>query len=532
MMTSRDDIATVSRGALVTRLPVLVVASWAVFYIPRIFQFGFYYDDWIFLVHWARLPFDEVLHNWWSLNAARPLAVLFSAILCKALPTDPHAWQAVNAALMLGTSLVLYSIFRVMAGTKNYCAAADIAAASWLLMPWMVGGSGWGVTFNGLVSVLLFALSLRCMMSAKLGVILAGALLNLASFLFYEPFVFGFVFAFLLLRFSLPPVGQAGPRLMSLILYGLGQVIGLALNRVLAATVATSAKPLNPQWLPYWIDSLRAIPRLLASSYPKNAILAALIVLLIVAVLGEFERSGSDRRRLALAFFPTPLILAAMLTGTLLYSLAGYGIIGTGYMSRTSIGISFWLAWGVFYAVTSANAWSGWLVLRNFAALRHRWGYVFGLPFLGLLAVSLADQHSIWAGASSAMKAVIDKAPTERLAGIPGDAIIIYVGPSSYRGLQFLGDVEMTSALFRQYPGLRKPLENAPAQPAPYLVPSLGQTIQHFAVQGVGLRFRWTGHELVEESPGFWSEKYPASQAWLWDFDHDVVRPVLPGETF
>lgn len=119
MMTSRDDIATVSRGALVTRLPVLVVASWAVFYIPRIFQFGFYYDDWIFLVHWARLPFDEVLHNWWSLNAARPLAVLFSAILCKALPTDPHAWQAVNAALMLGTSLVLYSIFRVMAGTKT-----------------------------------------------------------------------------------------------------------------------------------------------------------------------------------------------------------------------------------------------------------------------------------------------------------------------------------------------------------------------------------------------------------------------------
>ena len=129
------------------------------------------------------------------------------------------------------------------------------------------------------------------------------------------------------------------------------------------------------------------------------------------------------------------------------------------------------------------------------------------------------------------MKSVIGKVPSERLAEIPSDAIIIYVGPSSYRGLQFLGDVEMTAALFREYPNLRKPFDASPGQPRSYIGPALGQTIQHYAVKGDGLRFRWTGHELVEESPGNWTEKFPAPEAWLWDFEHDVIRPISPGET-
>jgi hypothetical protein len=534
-MTSCNENANTpssTSSVMLISMPVLVIASWALFYIPRIFQFGFYYDDWVDVVHWSLLPFGDVLNNWWSLNASRPLAVFASAILCKVIPADPHVWQAINAGLMLGTSLVLYSIFRRLAGAKSYCATADIAAASWLLMPWMLGGSAWAVTFNGLACALLFALSLRCMMSSKLPAILAGALLCLASFLFYEPFVFQFVFAFFLFRFSLVRLGQHGPKVTSLLLYGLAQVIGIAMNRILAAMVSSSAKPLNPKWPIYWVDSLIAIPRLLANSYPKYALIAAFLALLIAAVLGEIERAGVDYRRLARAFFPTPLILGAMLTGTLVYSVAAYGITGTGYGSRTSIGISFWLAWGVFYAVTSANIWSGPRRLWNSSGLRHRYGYALSVPFLGLLAVGLADQHSIWAGASREMKVVIGEAPTERLAKIPADAIIIYVGPSFYRGLQFLGDVEMTAALFREYPNLRKPLDGSPAQHQAYIVPALGQTIQHYAVKGASLRFRWTGQELVEESPGYWTANFPAPQAWLWDFDHDVVRPVSAGETF
>jgi hypothetical protein len=513
-------------------MPVLAIVSWAIFYIPRIFQFGFYYDDWIDLVHWSQLPPGEVLNNWWSLNATRPLAALLSAILCKVLPVDPRAWQTVNAALMLGTSLVLYSIFRALAGAKSYCAAADIAAASWLLMPWMVGGSAWGVTVNGLACVFLFALSLRCMVSVKPATILAGALISLASFLFYEPFIFQFVFAFFLFRFSLQSLGRSEPKLTTLILYGVAQTIAVAVNRVLAGMVASSAKPLNPNWLPYWIDSFKAVPRLLINSYPKYALWVAFIALLVVAVLGELERHGIDRRRFARTLLPVPVIVAAILTGTLVYSVAGYGIAGTGYGSRTSIGISFWLAWGVFYATTSANGWSGKQQFLDLTGLRYRSGYLLGAVFLGLLAVGLADQQSVWVRASREMKAVIDKAPIERLTKIPGNAIIVYVGPSDYRGLQFLGDIELTSALFREYPILRKPYDGLPGHAVSYIGPALGQTIQHYAVKGSGLRFRWTGRELIEESPGFWIQNFPAPEAWLWDFNHDVIRPALPGETF
>lgn len=179
----------------------LVVVVWACFYLPRIFTLGFDADEWVYFIHWYNLSVTERLQYLGNIMPARPGAVLLLAVLPAVISQSAHIAQALSAVACLGIALLVFNITRKLSSTGP--APAALAAVSWLLIPWSLGYSAWGLMIVGLVAAILFLASLAVALAKHqtTRTYLLAAALQFLSYITYETFVLQF-FIVLVIKYS------------------------------------------------------------------------------------------------------------------------------------------------------------------------------------------------------------------------------------------------------------------------------------------------------------------------------------------
>ena len=138
-------------AALSERFPLLLLASWAILYLPRPFVLGLYADDWWSLLEPLHatppVSFDR-LHYFVGFGTAygpRPLQGLMAFLVTLVAGTSPVAIQFMSTLLVLASALSLRAwlngMMSVFPSYRRF--AGDFAVIFWLAMPWMLGETAW-----------------------------------------------------------------------------------------------------------------------------------------------------------------------------------------------------------------------------------------------------------------------------------------------------------------------------------------------------------------------------------------------------
>jgi hypothetical protein len=490
-------------------------------YAPRPFRLGFYHDDWWSLVEptHGTAPFSvERLSLFTGLQTAyatRPVDGILMFLVNSIAGTSAFTYQLIAAIFALAAALSLRAWFVGLLPERDFPSrnlAADFAAAFWLSVPWSVASTAWPVlTPAAMSSQILFTEASRQILpprqvTAKTLVLMAVALV--ASYLTYEAFYFqflvvaGFYLIFEREKFR-TTFSSAG-----LIIVALGtQLLAIAYNRIISLLNPTLAKRLVPNWPGLLAGGLLTLPRQLKYSLGVWGKLWIGIVSLCLAVALVVLWRGLIDRRL---FSPTKCLLGVFLMGTtalptavLTFSLAGYGMVAAGVNARTLLGVSCAITI-IFFSLVS-------MILLPRAKL------VNALLLAGPLAIVILNcigQERLledWAFVWRQEKEVLARAPVEKLKTLPRDSRVLYIGPSYYHDMVIFGaDWDTTGAVFSLPPLSRGRLHNQALTP-----------IHAAAIYN----WRWDGKNLIQEEPGNWTLRFPATRLFVWNFERgDLVE--------
>jgi hypothetical protein len=261
-------------SAVLSAVPLIALAVWVAFYVPRIWAFGFYADDWVQLVYIGHAEVADQWSAWWQLASIRPVAVFLIPIFARVLGPHPALWQAVSALVALASTLLLYRVLHRIGDEprSRYDLTADLVTAGWLLMPWSVASSAWAALLGqAQVSQMLFLASFAVASRPSLGKLgaLGSALLYLGSLFAYESFYGGFL---LITYFcSVRPYlgGRSSRRRTSLWLGGAllaAQLLAVAYNRLLATLNFAGSKAWNPGWFEGVLGVATSLPERLCQT--------------------------------------------------------------------------------------------------------------------------------------------------------------------------------------------------------------------------------------------------------------------------
>ncbi|NDP48680.1 MAG: hypothetical protein GZ085_09885 [Sulfuriferula multivorans] len=278
-----------------------------------------------------------------------------------------------------------------------------------------------------------------------------------------------------------------------------------------------------------WPDAIVALPGHLAAALSGKALnvvsifqlMGGAALLLLVVALFFQKKQGHAARLIWFAL----LAFIGIGSSVLLYGLGYYGVIGLGTMSRTTLGISLWLAMLVFIFLRAALLWHSTIVrLVAFGAVGHA---------LSLLVPALIHQQDVWAKAWSESKRVIMSAPAREISATPANATIVYVGPNTIESMTFVGTWELTGGIWLMHPSTRL---------TSILDQRGGPILSNASTSGSNTRFitakanyhtlTWDGKMLVMSLPGHWTSPMAAEVVYEWDAYRSTFRKVNPGESF
>src|SRR5580704_5522103 len=202
MTKSGSPMAALLR--LSERFPILLLAGWAILYLPRPFVLGLYMDDWWYLLEplHASAPFSlDRLHYFVGFGTGygpRPLHGLTAFLITSIAGASPQAIQFMSTLLVLAAALSLRSwLNRTMSIFPRYRnLAGDFAVLFWLAMPWMLGETAWPGQVHNLGAQILFTELARLLLVRERLTAGLAALVTLGivgSSLFYEAFYFAIV---------------------------------------------------------------------------------------------------------------------------------------------------------------------------------------------------------------------------------------------------------------------------------------------------------------------------------------------------
>jgi len=340
----------------VTRnIPVFSLLFWSILILPRVVTLGFYEGDWFDIA----VPRD--LAHYWIPFSSRPVVVLIYAFLNEVIGFHAWVWQLILAALVLACAICLYRLFRTVSNLgavpdstpkKDYSLSSDLVVVCWLAFPWNLGWSAWPTLIMGGIALLFFLLFCLSCIDALCdeGKLRWPSFFYLLCIFSYETFYFAFFLILGLLFILLGPDKYDRQRFWKLFAWlCLIQVLALSYNRAIAYLISVgSSKPAKFMAFKQWPDAVLGLPGHLSMAMSGKA--AALVdvvqfmsvaaALLLALALCFPKKRGTAAR---LAFFAF-LALVGIGSSVLLYGFGYYGVIGVGTMSRTNLGISFWLA--------------------------------------------------------------------------------------------------------------------------------------------------------------------------------------------
>ena len=199
-----------------------------------------------------------------------------------------------------------------------------------------------------------------------------------------------------------------------------------------------------------------------------------------------------------------------------LYSLAYYGLIGIGTMSRTTLGVSLYLAF-IIFAIFQVFSMVKYSIIKVIA-------YGLGVAGILLSTQALIYQSNIWVEIYRRMELILNIAPVHEIANTPSDALIVYVGPTDFGALTFALKLPLTGALWAKYPEIRlqKGQEHFPKFSGVRLI--LAKSDKH--------ELHWDGRVMQLSLPGHWTEREDIEKIYEWDAYRNTYRKMRPGDSF
>jgi hypothetical protein len=519
--------------------PVLFPVVWLVFYLPRIWRFGFYDGDWVDLMRLN--SFESVWHTFNS----RPLSIVIFYVLPRLIGDHAEIWQALLSASMLCASFLFYRILvriglllegPAMMQVGSYRVTADVVVACWLLFPWTLGWTAWPTLMMGQLALLFFLLSMHLLLNAETKWhVVAAAFVYALCDLSYEPFYLAFL-PFLAMLFITNERRHFW--LMVVVLFSV-QIFAIGYNRLMAHIMVDggAAKIVDFSTVFESLGSVRGLLKALLYSAPQTAkLISNSIVVMVVAtgillfVLGtRFGQKRISLRYSAVLIFAFLMISASVVQ----FGLAAYGLSGIGIASRTSIAVCVWIAIFIFVFLRTN-------ILLTVPLARRASAFLIAL-LMTCCALALYHQNELWAFAWRESVRTAMAAPAAEMAKVPANATIVYVGPSEAETMNYINRWSIWVGLPTYHPELRLPAGEGSMTDTGELKP-LVVRLTHSPEEQVAIRpvivkssyhtLSWDGQELVLASPGFWTEKFRTPLVYEWDAYRGTFRRMEPNAAF
>ena len=500
-----------ARLAFIQRFPFAVLAVWLVLYGPRPFRLGLYHDDWANLIELAHgtAPFWLTrLHTF--VTSDRMVDGFLMFLVSSFAGTSAFLYQLIAAVFVLMAALSLRAWFTALLPERDFPArtlAADLAVIFWLSIPWSVASAAWPLLAPAAMGTqILFTEASRRILRARpvdtRALVILGLTL-LVSYLLYEPFYLQF---FIVTCFYLVFERETFKTRFSsrgLIVAAVGaQCLAVAINRI------TSPRQPSAHWFDSFMQSLEGVPHQLEISVGAygevwtGVVKACLIMSLVLALRGLIDRRllGATKRLLGIFMVGT----VALPLAVLMYSLGGLGATSVGVGARSLHCVSWALAI-VFFSLVSI------LTLPHGKLAR----LILLLTLLSIIGLDSIGQYHIvndWAFVWRQEKEVLAHTPVQKIKSLPFDARVLYIGPSYYHGMVIFGaSWDITGAVY-SLPLLSEGRKSAQER----------TTIHSAALE---YNWRWDGKNLIQEEPGYWTQNWPASKLFVWNYEQgDVVE--------
>jgi hypothetical protein len=229
------------------------------------------------------------------------------------------------------------------------------------------------------------------------------------------------------------------------------QIVVVAWNRLVPRfTGAVISKPFDPSW---YVGIARNVILIPVALYEGAAevfwLIAASGVLLLVLATRGWRVAPAELRTRALGIIAACALGAVGAVGVL--ALASYRLYGAGHDSRTTFGLSFWLAALLVPLLV--------LVGRGGAAgagRAYRLRYHAAVLTLVALAISNVARMTEWASAWQLGRSTLAAVPSAALRAAPKSTVVLHVGPWQVGGVLPLAQKwAMTPAVWSAHPELR-----------------------------------------------------------------------------
>ena len=486
---------------------------WLVLYPFRIWTLGFYHDDWIVL----RPPEPEEAGAQATQFASRPVLVLINWAAGYLGGAHPAAWQAIMVLLALGCAfaismLAAQILIAADRSDREARAAGYVSAAVWLALPWSLGYTAFPTTFNGLVCLIaLCACSAIVFSDGPLKTKLwLGVTLTLFHGLTFEAFL-----GVPVLIVALYAVINRNKRrlLDSQNLWLLGAFMGtqfflIAYNRVWAWLAVGQNKSFGLDALGIFVRSLVSLPAKLGSALILPGLAFALLVVAVTA--GMIDASRRHRVSSSIAILAVAGCCAVM--SVMIYALGGYAIEARGLFSRTTFGLSLWLAIGLASVAPVLSSRRPVLSIVSVVSIA---------GFLIILSASQFRNLQSWRSSWDFEKSVMARFPINdyMAKAQPGRLLVIEAEAPDHEVFGFNAFWDISGALFTAYPQIRQ-FHPRPLGPARAIATMLNEPRLSSEWNGSSLTQRWCA------GPAIWTLAAP-DELLVWRYPSptiDVLR--------
>jgi len=535
--------------------PTMVGLILSAVYIPRLFILGFYSDDWIVFLNplmlhgrfsWEML--NELLTNYPS----RPGFDVCSWLCMSILGSHAFLWQAALTAstiFIAGLAARLATALNTLGGRSRLSPQALFLV--FLAAPWTYGFTAWPVLLPAHPAVILFLLSavltVKGLTSQRIH--WPAFLLFCLSSLIYECCYLQFL-PVLLLAWVLSPnrcqksfLYRCGSYLAG---FSAAQAAAIGMKFLLCGSLA-GPKTVQTEWFTLAANGIVHFPQMIlqsACAYRTTAYYCCFACWFTLAVLFatsffvfragrrgsgfpseqesffrigvgsgaracelEVETCRQNMHGLLAALGCLAILFGAIAFSYALYALIGYGIVGRGEGSRTTMGLTVWVSF--LTAVLT-----GKFAVRE-SKTRHLLRLLaFGALLIGLTAASTKRLRD-WAGAWKLEQQVLNAAPIDEIEKTGPDALIVAFVPVEYRGVNvFSNSWELGPALNAIHP-------TAGCSP-------LGNRLVF--TQSAGMKAIWDGECWQQSVNGVKTSEKHVKEVWVWDYFHGEFYPAVNGK--
>lgn len=524
-------VAKISAFASNRYAPVLGISLiWLLCYGWHPWQLGLYHDDWATIGASALMgsAFSaDRLRYFMQTFASRPTGGLTNYVLTSIVGGSPFGWQVLLSLGVLGVAMSLYRFFIAFGSVLSHATrwAAAPAAALWMLFPWNAASTTWPVMFHGLVATILFLEGCTLFLQQPSGWFWApiAGLLHLAGYLAYESYYFQFAFLLVIAsayswRFN--PFRQWHWAIS----FTVAQIAAIAWNRWSAVHWGGNVKSINSEWKTAAVYAFQTandtIFRDSLGIYYRVVVVSAAL-LAIAAFVGLIGRVNSEGWRPALRSVVVGIaVSAAFIAVVMLHVMVGYGLSGTGIMSRTTLGMNIWFCLIVYLLL--ASALSSRVLVR---ALQFSAGITTNALILSLILAYFAMVDD-WRTSWNIQQAIISTAPVDALLHLPHGATVVLDAPEQVGAVPIFEAIwDINGAMVCTYPQLRSNFMLAQGdEKSTFTVRRPGNFLTSF--DGKLVSQRWANN------PAALVWQIPAQSVWLWKYPEGTVTQMSPGKEF